>query len=158
MTWNWQLPSWPQFIYDPEKVAQLEKKFLLKVGGSSAFLKNIGQKEYHQFVVEILSSEGLESSKIEGEILDRESLQSSIQQHFGLHSKKKEKNKESRMAQLLCDVYESFEQPLTHEMLWKWHLELFKGEDHVVDCGKYRTHAQPMQIVSHRFDSHRVFF
>src|ERR1700733_1843090 len=99
MRWNWQLPNWPKFSYDPLKISQKERQFLLQVGSASAFLKNIEQPEYHRFVVEILSSEGLESSKIEGEILDRESLQSSIKQHFGLNtSLKQEAGKESRMA------------------------------------------------------------
>lgn len=158
MRWNWQLSDWPKFSYDPLTISSKEKQFLLQVGSASAFLKNIEQPEYHRFVVEILSSEGIESSKIEGEILDRESLQSSIKQHFGIQPRKKEHNKESQMAKLLCDVYESFAEPLTHGMLWRWHSELFKDQSHVVDSGKYRTHAEPMQIVSNRYDSTKVFF
>lgn len=158
MVWNWELPKWPQWIYDPARIFQRERQFLLGIGGIFAFLKNIGEEEYNQFVVEILSWEGLESSKIEAEILDRESLQSSIKRHFGLSDRNHEANKESRMAKLLCDVYESFKQPLTHEMLWQWHSWLFSGQSHIADCGKYRTHVEPMQIISHRIDSPRVFF
>jgi Fic family protein len=125
MPWNWQLPNWPNFICDFKRIAQQEKKFLLESGSSSAFLKNLEKKERNQFVVEILSLEGLESSKIEGEILDRKSLQSSIKRNFGIQPSDKDLNKESRMAKLLCDVYETFDQPLTHGMLWQWHAELF---------------------------------
>ncbi len=97
--------------------------------------------------------------QIEGEILDRESLLSSIKQHFGLDTTlKQEVNKESRMAHLLCNVYESFDRPLTHEMLRQWHSMLFKNSSSITDSGKYRTHAEPMQIVSNRYDSPRVFF
>src|SRR3977135_60791 len=139
MRWNWQLPDWPKFSYDPLTVSKKEKQFLLQVGSASAFLKNIEQSEYHRFVVEILSSEGLESSKIEGEILDRESLQSSIKQHFGLQAnQKKAKDKESGMAKILCDVYETFDKPLTHKMLWQWHSKLFTEDRSITDCGKYR--------------------
>lgn len=159
MLWNWQLPEWPQFIYDPAQISQKERQFLLGIGSAFAFLKNIGTQEYNQFVVEILSSEGLESSKIEGEMLDRESLQSSIKQHFGLNpNRKQEANKESRMAGVLINVYETFDQPLTHEMLWQWHAKLFNEQSHIADCGKYRTHSEPMQIVSHRYGSPKVFF
>lgn len=159
MLWNWQLPAWPKFNYDPAQIAPMERQFLLGVGSAFAFLKNIGNQEYNQFVVEILSSEGLESSKIEGEMLDRESLQSSIKQHFGLRpTRKQETNKESRMAGVLFNVYESFDQPLTHEMLWQWHAKLFSEQSHIADCGKYRTHSEPMQIVSHRYGSPKVFF
>ncbi len=103
--------------------------------------------------------EGLESSKIEGEILDRESLQSSIKQHFGLKVvRKQEANKESGMAKLLCQVYDSFDKPLTHEMLCDWQSKLFSDQSTVLECGKYRTHIEPMQIISNRYDSPRVFF
>jgi Fic family protein len=159
MSWNWQLPDWPQFKYNLDQIAQKERQFLLEVGCACAFLKNLGEQEYSQFVVEILSLEGLESSRIEGEILDRESLQSSIRQHFSLNTPyKQEAQKESRMATLLCDVYKSFDKPLTQEMLCQWHFELFRHLSHVDDCGRYRTHVEPMQIVSHRYGSLKIFF
>jgi Fic family protein len=159
MPWNWELPDWPKFSYDPDRISPLERQFLLSVGSASAYLKTIDEQEYNRFIVEILSLEGVESSRIEGEILDRESLQSSIRQHFGLQTTLKRGNdKESRMAGLLCNVYESFDKPLTHEMLWQWHSMLFKDSSHITDCGKYRTHAESMQIVSNRYDSPRIFF
>jgi hypothetical protein len=73
--------------------------------------------DYQKFVIEILSTEGVESSKIENEILDRESLRSSIRQHLGLKTPSLDRNKESGIAKLLYHVYESFNQPLTHEMI-----------------------------------------
>jgi len=159
MPWNWELPDWPKFIYDPDRIANLERQFLLGTGSAFAYLKTIDEQEYKRFIVEILSSEGLESSRIEGEILDRESLQSSIKQHFGLQvTPKKGADREHRMAGLLCNVYETVDKQLTHEMLWQWHSMLFKDSSSVTDCGKYRTHTEPMQIVSNRHDSSRVFF
>ena len=62
------------------------------------------------------------------------------------------------MAELLCHVYESFDRPLTHEMLWQWHAKLFKNQTHIEDWGKYRAHEEPMQIVSHKYGSPKVFF
>ncbi len=159
MPWNWELPNWPKFHYDPDRIAHLERQFLLSVGSAFAYLKTIDPQEYRRFIVEILSVEGLESSRIEGEILDRESLQSSIQQHFGLHRAKKSRtDKESGMAELLCTVYETFDKPLTHAMLCDWHAMLFQEASGVADRGRYRTHAEPMQIVSNRYDSPKVFF
>jgi Fic family protein len=157
MPWNWENFDWPKFRYDP--IPELEKQFLLKVGSSFAYLKTIDEDERKRFIVEILSVEGVESSRIEGEILDRESLQSSLRKHFGLPPySKRESDKESRMAQVLSNLYETFDQPLSHEMLWEWHSILFKGASHIEDCGKYRAHPEPMQIVSNRFDSPIVFF
>lgn len=89
MVWNWQLPDWPQFRYESAPIAELEKQFLIGLGEEAAFLKTIDRAGQQQFIVEILSQEGMESSRIEGEFLDRESLQSSVQAHFGLKTPKK---------------------------------------------------------------------
>ncbi len=159
MPWNWELDDWPHFKYHPKRISCFEREFLLGEGSLFAYLKTIDEQDYKLFIVEILSLEGVESSRIEGEILERESLQSSIRKHFGLQIKhKKESNRESQMAELLCNVYTSHDKPLTHEMLWQWHSILFKGESYIDDCGRYRTHREPMQIVSSRYDSKRVFF
>lgn len=159
MPWNRELPLWPRFTYHPENIIPQERQFLLNVGRECAFLKSINEEEYNQFVIEILSSEGIESSRIEGELLDRESLQSSIKKHFGLKSfQKRNSYKEQGMADLLFTVYESFNRPLTHEMLWEWHSKLLSDPSSTIESGKYRTHIEPMQIISHRYDAPKVFF
>lgn len=160
MVWNWELPEWPQFSYEKKLIALQEKEFLLKAGNASAYLKSIEEHEYNRFVVEILSNEGVESSKIEGEILDRESLQASIKRHFGIKQGRSAKigDKESRMADLLCNVYSTFDKPLTHEMLWEWHVRLFEGSSQIDDHGSYRSHNEPMQIVSTRYGKEQIFF
>jgi len=159
MKWNWQLPNWPKFSFDPDKIVEMEKQFLFSMGESVAFLKSVTSEDRKQFIIEILSQEGFESSKIEGEILDRESLQSSIKKHFGLKNSSKQTSfKEAGVAKLLCDVYETFSDPLSHEMLYKWHSMLFDESTKAIECGEYRSFDEPMQIVSHRYDRHEVFF
>lgn len=159
MPWNWQLPHWPQFKYHSESINHLERSFLLELGNAFASIKNISNHDHYQYIVEILSLEGLESSKIEGEILDRESLQSSIQKQFGLHVNRKTTSyKEIGMAEVLCDVYKTFDAPLTHEMLWKWHDLLFRHSPQIDDKGKYRTHAEPMQIISGQYGAPKIYF
>lgn len=160
MPWNWELPGWPILHCDPSKVGRQEKEFLLNVGNAGAFLKAVNIEDRNRFVVEILSTEGVKSSKIEGEILDRESLQSSIGKHFGLepYGSKVSSQKEIAMANLLCNVYETFNAPLTHEMLFAWHAMLFYESSAVVEKGRYRSHEEPMQIVSGRLDKKQVFF
>lgn len=159
MPWNWELPDWPHFNYNIDSTLEKDKQFLLKAGSTSAFLSNLDNSNFQQFVVEIMTAEGLESARIEGETLDRDSLQSSIKRHFGIHLKPSKKDpKESGMAELLCDVYATHDQPLSHEMLFRWHAALFNENSHISDFGKYRTHEDPMQIVSRRYDAPHVFF
>jgi Fic family protein len=159
MPWNWELPNWPKFTYIFDPIFELEKQFLLNVGSASVYLKTIDENEYNPFIIEVLCQEGIESSRIEGEILDRESLQSSLKKEFGLQaSVKKGAEKETRMAKLLCSAYKSFDKPLDHEMLWQWHSMLFQNSSDIREIGKYRTHEEAMQIVSHRYDTQKVFF
>lgn len=72
MPWNWQLSAWPDFYFPPECIAEQEKRFLLGVGSCSVFLQKMDQQSRAQFIVDTLNSEGDQSSRIEGEILDRE--------------------------------------------------------------------------------------
>lgn len=159
MPWNWELPDWPKFSYTSSQLEELDREFLMGVGGSLAFIKSIDKDDYHKYIVEILSTEGVESFKIEGEFLDRESLQSSIKQHFGLHGNgKRGSEKEAQVAKLLLDVYQTFDQPLSHEMLYHWHDILFQKRSKSTDKGNYRCYSEPMQIVSNCYGSPKIFF
>lgn len=159
MKWNWQLEKWPEFIYDSSIIEDFEKEFLQALGGSSAVLKLLEEEEKKRFIVEILCSEGLKSAEIEGEILKRDSLQSSIQKHFGfIKDRKSIPLREEGIGELMWKIYDTFNQPLTHEILYDWHRLLMKNEYRISDIGKYRTHDEPMQIVSNRIDKQLVYF
>lgn len=159
MVWNWQLSEWPHFTFDQTLFLDMEKEFLLSEGKAGVFLKNIPKKDKDHFIVEILSLEGIKSARIEGEILDRESLQSSIRRHFGLPALlKKERAKETGMSMALIDVYQTYADPLDHSTLYRWHNFLFKDEKSLNQIGSYRTHREPMQIVSNKIGSEKVYF
>ena len=55
-----------------------KKEFLLGIGCPWATFQHINENEFQQYIVDMLSTEGIQSSKIEAAILDRKSLQSSI--------------------------------------------------------------------------------
>ena len=159
MPWCWELPEWPHFQYDKNWVVEVEKQFLLAVGQGAAYLKTVGSEDRKRCIVDILSMEGQESARIEGGALDRESLQSSIGKHFGLKTTQlKAGEREVGMANLLCSAYDTYDKKLTHKMVWTWHALLFEGRDGIEEKGQYRTHPDPMQIVSNRYGDRRVFF
>lgn len=159
MTWNWQLHDWPHFKYDKTSLPILDRKFLQGAGGIFAVLNHFNKDERRQFVVDLLCLEGMNSARIEGEILERESLQSSILRHFGLQNDKKKPNfPEKGMAELMCQVHESFQEPLTHEMLFKWHSLLMQQRSDIEAIGRYRYHDDPMQIVSRKFGDPIIHF
>lgn len=159
MTWNWQLPNWPQFYYESALLIPKEREFLQRVGSVTAILNQMEKEERIHFIIELLSTEGLKSSQIEGEVLQRESLQSSIRRHFGLQSTvNRASYREKGIADLLCLIYETFDQPLSHEMLYEWHGLLMQQRSDIENLGCYRTHDEPMQIVSRRYGDPNVHF
>ena len=84
MKWNWQQPDWPHFTWDRNRFALAEQQFLLSGGVLLGTVKHLGEEERNQLTVEAMSTEALTTSEIEGEILDRASVQSSIQKQLGL--------------------------------------------------------------------------
>jgi Fic family protein len=84
MAWNWQRPDWPEFTYDAAALEPLEKQFLLLSGEFIGAFKHIGAVDRDVLKIELISDEALKTSEIEGEFLDRDSLQSTLRQQFGL--------------------------------------------------------------------------
>jgi len=159
MFWNWQLPDWPKFYYHPEFLVQAERQFFVALGSTLTYMQSINHEDRQQIKIEILTSEGEKSSLIEGVTLDRESLQSSLKRHFGLKAQVKPSHfKEKGMAEVICSVFDNFHQPLTHQMLFEWHKKIFLEESRDFNLGEYRTHKEPMQIVSNRLGKPQLFF
>src|SRR5436309_9596113 len=84
MSWNWQQVDWPDFTYEPGALETLEKQFLLQCGQFVGASQHIGPDDQERLKIEIISEEAVKTSEIEGEILNRESVQSSLRQEFGL--------------------------------------------------------------------------
>ena len=82
--WNWMLKEWPRFTYDAEALEALEYQFSENRGTVFGLLKHVQEESKDDFLVEILSDEAIKTSEIEGEYLDRESVQSSIRKNLGL--------------------------------------------------------------------------
>ncbi len=99
------------------------------------------------------------TARIEGEYLDRDSLQSSLLREFGLaEDPRRFAPAEAGMADLMVDLYRHFQAPLTHETLWAWHRMLMAGRRDLREVGGYRTLEEPMQVVSGAIYAPRVHF
>jgi Fic family protein len=150
MTWNWQLPDWPNFKWDRSQISLAEEQFLLGAGVAIGTVKHLGEDEHNQLLVEVMSGEAVTTSAIEGEVLDRASVKSSILRQLGLASpdKRRVMPAEQGIAEMMVDLYRSFSQPLSNEMLFGWHRMMTSGRKDLVDIGRYRTSREPMQVVS----------
>ena len=148
MLWNWQQKNWPEFIYSEKELAGFKREFLHKAGVFLGSLKHVSDEEQDTLKVDLISDEAHKTSEIEGEILNRISLQSSIRRHFGLKTdNRKILPIEQGTSEMMVDLYKSYHTPLTHDQLFEWHKMLTNGRRDLL-VGAYRTHDEPMQVVS----------
>jgi len=159
MTWNWQQPDWPNFFWDEARLRKAEQHFLVGAGVFAGTLKHLPQSDQEQLTIEAMSTEAVTSSEIEGEILDRASVQSSIRRQLGLAADKRRiAPAEEGISEMMVDLYRSFAEPLSDAMLFSWHRMLFEQRGGLRDIGRYRTGDEPMEIVSGPIHEPRVHF
>ena len=58
----------------------------------------------------------------------------------------------------MVDLYQEFQSPLSHATLFNWHTMLTNGRRDLNDIGRYRTHQEPMQIVSGPIHSPKIHY
>jgi Fic family protein len=159
LKWNWQQKTWPHFTYQIEPLSHLEDQFLRESGILLGVSQHMDPTDRESFMIELIVDEAVKTSEIEGEVLSRDSVQSSLRSHFGLAADhQKIPPAEYGVAELMMDLYRYFEQPLTSEMLCEWHRMLMNGRRDVKVIGAYRQDVEPMQVVSGPIHAYKVHF
>src|SRR6202171_6406752 len=109
MSWNWEKPDWPNFTYDSAALEPLEQRFLLRSGEFIGAYKHIGADDQETLKIELISDEAVKTSEIEGEILNRDSVQSSLRHQFGLGAEAPDvKPAERGISRMMVDLYRNF--------------------------------------------------
>ena len=159
MRWNLQLPDWPDFRFDADRIRTFEEQFLKGSGVVIGALHHLDADSRDGLTIELISQEVVDSSAIEGEILDRDSVQSSLARHLGFAADQRRASAaEAGAAELMADVYRNHAAPLDDKTLFAWHAMLMNGRRDIADIGRYRTHEDAMQIVSGALHAPRVHF
>lgn len=159
MKWNWQQPEWPAFTWDQQKLTRAERIFLEEAGMVSGASMHLTVKDNESLMVELMTGDALDTSKIEGEILNRESVLSSIRRNLGLKVERKRSTPaEAGIAEMTVNNFQTYADPLDHHSLHAWH-GMVVGERLDLDSiGRYRNHTEPMQIVSGTGRKRRIHF
>ncbi len=159
MTWNWQQPDWPNFTYDSKCLEGMEQQFLRRSGEFVGACKHIGPDDQELLKIELISEEAVKTSEIEGEILNRDSVQSSLRQQFGLGAEAPGvKPAERGIAKMMIDLYQNFAAPLAAKTMFDWHTVLLADDRETKVIGRYRTHATAMQVVSGPIHKRTIHF
>ncbi len=113
MLWNWQQPDWAEFTWKGERLAAAETRFRSGGGVFLGTIRHIAGEERRLLLVEAMSTESATTSAIEGEVLDRASVQSSIQRQLGLKADpKRVRPAEEGVAEMMVDLYRTSRKPL----------------------------------------------
>jgi Fic family protein len=114
--------------------------------------------------LEILTQEIIKSTEIEGEILDREQVRSSIARRLGLDISGlvySERNVDG-IVDLMIDATKNFDKELNKERLFSWHAALFPtGQSgmYKIITGHWRDDSTgPMQVVSGALGKEKVHY
>ena len=159
MTWNWQQKQWPHFTYESEGLALYENRFLQEAGMIVGAVKYLAEEDKTRLTIDLISNEAVTTSEIEGEILNRDSVQSSIRRNFGLDTdNRKISPAEHGIAAMMTDLYRHYETPLSDKQLFAWHEMLAQGRKDLKCIGAYRAGADPMQVVSGPIGKPKVHF
>lgn len=159
MTYIWQLPDWPDFRYDLTGMESLLLVFAEETGHISGILKGTTDTVQVEALINTLVAEAIKTSEIEGEFLSRQDVLSSIRNNLGI-AKEPEPVKDRKAqgaAELMVNARNSYAEPLTEKMLFKWHKTLLK-HSRTINTGTWRKDSAPMQVVSGSIGKEKVHF
>ncbi len=159
MFYNWQQEDWGHFRYNGNVLEDMLFAIAGETGHVTGLLMGLTEQIKIETIINIMVSEAIKTSAIEGEYLSRQDVMSSIKNNLGLnHHKEIIKDKKSGGAgELMVAVRAGFSAPLSEEMLFSWHRMLI-GNSYKIQSGIWRKHKAPMQVVSGTVGKEKVHF
>src|ERR1700722_2967122 len=153
VTWIWNSPRWPGLAYDAERLSEPLARARAASGALFGKAEAIGAEELAAVERNVWSAEAVATAAIEGETLPIESGRSSVARRLGIATDFVARS--PRNVEGLLDVMESaaadWDSDLTEERLCRWQAALFPAggsELRRIEPGRYRSHDEPMKIVS----------
>jgi len=149
MRFNWQLPDWPHFRYDLAAFDAARVAYARFEGRLQGLREALPDGEQREVALRALVLEALKTSAIEGELLAPDDIVASVRQQLGWDPGAiPVRDARARgIAEVVVQVRETTQEPLTEALLFAWHAALL-GSEADIAVGKWRTHPDPMRIVS----------
>lgn len=160
-TYNWQQSDWPNFRYDISLIQDKLFAIAEKTGLLNGMVSHLTADLKTEAMINLMVEEAVKTSEIEGEYISRPDIRSSIKNKLGLHSDRIQVHdkRATGLAGLMLDVRNTFQQPLTEEKLFDWHLMLLSASPNPnLRVGCWRIHEEPMQEVSGRHGKWKVHY
>ena len=144
ITYIHQRPDWPSFRWDSDVIASQLAAVRHRQGRLLGRMEALGFDLRAEATLQILTQDALKTSEIEGDVLDREQVRSSLARRLGLETAgiRPTDRKAEAIAAVVLDATQNFAQPLTADRLFFWHRSLFPGGGgrwNPITVGTWRT-------------------
>jgi Fic family protein len=149
MKYNWQMDGWPEFRFDLKGVDPKLVEIADRAGQLQGTMQALRDEDQDSAWVELMVSEAIKTSEIEGESLNRPVVASSIRNRLGLRPVPELANDPAARGagELMVAVRESWDADLTEQTVLDWHSLLMMGRRDI-SVGAWRTHEDPMRVIS----------
>jgi len=160
--WIWEHDEYPNFKYNKEKLEPLLRDIAYEQGKLKSFMLLMDERSSKYSLAQTLENEIIASCEIEGEILNRQSVRSSIKQKLGLESQQHYKalKKEDNYVDILIDANTNYDEDLTLDKLFGWHHGMFeKGYSGFakIKVAEFRGEGA-MQVVSGDYGKEEIHY
>ena len=160
----WEQQEWPDLTWDDGRLLKPLAAARLKQGRLLGSMARLGFDLKLEAQLEALTEDVIKSSEIEGEVLDRDSVRSSIARRLGVPAAAiaSADRRTEGVVEMMLDATENYEALLTPERLFGWQAALFPtgySGMHKVKTGAWRDDTEgPMQVVSGPIGRQRVHY
>lgn len=163
-TYIWQQPDWPRWQFDSQRLNPLLSQVHHAQGLLQGRMRNIGFALSEESTLTILTSEVVKTSEIEGELLDPETVRSSVARRLGMDvgGLAPKDRRVDGVVNMVLDATQNFHAPLTRDLLFGWHKGLFptgKMDELEMRVGDWRDDTKgAMQVISGPMGRESVHF
>jgi Fic family protein len=159
-----ELDNWPQFFWDEAVIGPLLAGVSRQQGRLVGRMESLGFDLRNEAVLETLTEDVHKSSEIEGEVLDKDQVRSSVARRLGLDigGLLPSDRNVGGVVEMMLDATQRFDAPLDDERLFGWHAALFPtGRSGMakITVGDWRSDAKgPMQVISGPIGKEKVHY
>ncbi len=157
--YNWQNDKWANFIYNEDVISDNALKLAELLGEIFGIFKTFNSSKQQNEILDIMISEAIKTSEIEGEMLSREDVRSSFLKKLGLATtiKNIKDKRAENVALLMLEVRNNYQTKLSEKLIKHWHGMLFSNSKYI-NASVYRISEDIMQIVSGALGKEKVHF
>src|SRR5688500_12885963 len=122
-----ELPDWPKYRWEQKDLAEQLAAVRHRQGRLVGRMEGLGFPLRSAAVLQALSQDVLRSSEVEGRILEKDQVRSSLARRLGMDIgalTPADRDVEG-VVEMMLDATQHYEKPLTKERLFGWHASLF---------------------------------